>query len=349
MRILKVKSLPLKNVIMNIAKELNTDFSMNCGIYQVIVPEDVGSGHITGVDFDDGLGLVRYDCTFLEDVDLDFSVDTVHPVKFLFCGEGMIGHRFKDEDVWHGIPEQKNAIVASSSHHGHVIRFSQGKRTVFGSLELDRRRFQPKISCKPISLFRNWINMLNDVTAKRTFYHEGFYSFRLGKLFEEWDLFTDSGFLRKLHLEGLAYRILVFQIAQFQDDIKSEGRKTILRQVEIKQIEKALEIIEYRLEDLPTITMIAREIGLNPNKLQQGFKELFNMTVNEFITDKRMDTARLLLKNGDMTLSYISARIGYNNPSYLSKIFFRSYGMTPSDYRKRHRADALIPHSLINH
>jgi len=141
---------------------------------------------------------------------------------------------------------------------------------------------------------------------------------------------------------------LVFQIMQFQDDLKSEGRKTILRKAELTQFEKAVRIIEQEMEDLPTVSEIAREVGLNPQKLQQGFKELFGKTVNDFITDKRLDMAWTLLINSDHTLMSISSRIGYNNPSYLSKMFRERYGVTPSEFRRRSKKEVLVPESILD-
>jgi len=178
--------------------------------------------------------------------------------------------------------------------------------------------------------------MLNDITAKKTFYHDGFYSLELSRIIDEWDKYPEGDWLKSLHLEGLAYRILVLQITQFQDDLKSEGKKTMLRKSELNQMLKAIHIIEERLEDLPTISEIASEVGLNDNKLQQGFKELFGKTVNLYIREKRLESARTLLINTDQTLSTIASTIGYKSPSYLSKMFRDEYGVKPSEFR-RHR------------
>lgn len=348
MKKLTVSSLPLRNVISDIAHELDTDYVKSCGIFYVRIPEHFGQGTIAGTDFDDGLGLIRYDCTFKEDVTIEYSVDKVHPVKFLFSTVGEIQHKFLDESIWHGILQYKNAIVASSAHHGHCIRFGAGLRTVYTSLELDRRRFQSKISCEPSSIDKSWREMLNDVGAKKTFYHDGFYSLELSQIIDKWDTYPEGDWLRKLHLEGLAYKILVLQITQFQDDIKSEGKKTLLRKSELNQMLKAVKIIEDRMEDLPTVEEIASEVGLNPNKLQLGFKELLGKTVNLYIREKRLETARTLLQSTDQTLSAIASTVGYKSQSYLSKMFREVYGIQPSEFRKNREWKSIRPDSFSN-
>ncbi|MDT7827430.1 AraC family transcriptional regulator [Pricia sp. S334] len=348
MKTFYVSSLPLRDVISDVAREFGTDVTESCGIFEVKIPELFGCGTITGTDFDDGLGLIRYDCTFKEDVIFEYSLDKVHPVKFLFCLEGDISHKFMNESDWHEIPKYKNAIVASSAYHGHSVRFRAGQRTLYNSLELERRKFQGKISCEPHAIAKSWRDMLNDVTAKKTFYHDGFYSLKLSGLFEEWNLYDRTDFLMKLYLEGLAYKILTLQITQFQDDIKSEGKKTLLRKSELKQLMKAVEIIEDSLEDLPTINDLASEVGLNANKLQQGFREMYDKTVNKYIREKRLETARTLLLNTDDTLSAIAARVGYKSQSYLSKMFRENYGLLPSEFRRDKEQRKFRPDEGLN-
>ena len=177
-----VSSLPIKDVISDIARELNTDYDKNCGIFNLRIPETIGRGTISGIDFDNGLGLIYYDCTFNMDLTIEYSVDQIHPVKFLFSIDGEIQHSFINESHWHRISKYKNAIVASSAHHGHRIRFTANERLVYISLELDRRKFQSKILCEPVTVAKSWRDMLNDITAKKVFYHDGFYSLALSNI-----------------------------------------------------------------------------------------------------------------------------------------------------------------------
>lgn len=348
MNIFKVSSLPIRNVISDIAKELDTDYSKSCGIFKVKIPASFGRGIIEGTDFNDGLAMIRYDCEFLKDTEIRYSVDKVHPLKFLFCMGGQIRHKFLDESKWHNIPHYKNAMIASSQHYGHCVRLLAGERLVYYSLELDRRKFQGKITCEPNNVSATWMSMLNDVSAKKTFYHEGFYSLQLSGIFEEWDTYTDKDWLKKLHLEGLAYKILILQINQFQDDAKSEGNKTMLRKSELNQLIKAVKIIENQLEDLPTINQIASEVGLNANKLQQGFKEIFDKTANEYIREKRLESARILLLNTDQTITAITSMVGFKSHSYLSKIFLRTYGVKPSEFRRNREVKKIVPEYLFD-
>lgn len=59
---IQVSSLPLKDVIADIASVLNITYDENCTLFEISLPETVGEGTIKGIDFDDGLGLIECDC-----------------------------------------------------------------------------------------------------------------------------------------------------------------------------------------------------------------------------------------------------------------------------------------------
>jgi len=335
MKTIQVSSLPLKDVITDIAKALDVPFSENCNLYELQLPAFIGTGTIKGIDFEDGLGLIEYDCTFFEDMVFEFSVNEVHPLKFLFCLEGYFDHNFEDETEWHGITQYKNAIVASNKFNGHVLRFNKNEHTILHSLELSRKAFQRKMDCELKSLSEPLKSLLMDIEASKTFYYDGFYSLELADLFREVHTFEEKDYLKKLFLEGTAYRILTFQILQYQDDLRKEG--TVIRQADIKQLEKAVDFINQNISELPTIDEIGVEVGLNPKKLQKGFQELVGASVNSYIQKRRLEIAKTLLVNTDQSLAEISDAIGYKSKSYLTKVFKIEYNMNPSEFRKRNK------------
>ena len=85
---IEVNSLPIGEVMSDISKAFNTNFSVSCGEYFLIIPPEIGEGNIKGVNFDGGMGILQYDCCFIQDVEFQFTFNEVHPVKFLYCLEG---------------------------------------------------------------------------------------------------------------------------------------------------------------------------------------------------------------------------------------------------------------------
>ncbi len=337
MNLIHVNSLPLKDVIRDIAKVLNISYSENCGEYLLKLPSKVGEGTIRGTNFEGGLGLVQYDCLFKEGMEIHFVVNNIHPLKFLYTLDGILLHRFEDEETLHAIEQYQNAIVASSNYNGHVLLFKANQRIKVNSLEIEREKFQAKMECDIKSLDKELETLFKDIKASGAFYYSGNYSLRISDILAEILEFNVENFTRKLFLEGMAYQILTHQILQYQDDKKDEGSRTLLRSSELKQINHISSLIESNISDVPTVENLAREAGLNVNKLQEGFKKLYGTTVNSYLQKKRLDAAYNLLTKTDLSISEIVNAIGLSSKSYFSKIFKEKYTISPSEFRKKQR------------
>ncbi|WP_209401870.1 AraC family transcriptional regulator [Pseudozobellia sp. WGM2] len=338
---IEVNSLPIAEVMSDISEAFNTKAQENCGEYYLDLPKDIGEGYIRGISFDGGLGIMQYDCLFKQDVEFCFTVNEVHPLKFLYCLEGKLRHRFENSDEDHNIAQYQEAIVASDFLNGHILSFDAGSRTVINSLEISRKEFQKKIQCNLVTMNETLQDLFNDTDASKSFYHDGFYSLKLADLFREMQSFENKDFLRKLFLEGKAYQMLTKQILQFEDDLSEIGNRSILRRSEIAQIEKAVQLIKGRLYQSDTVEAIAQEVGLNANKLQEGFQNLYGLTVNRFIQKERLNLIKDLILNTNYSISEISDMTGISSKSYLSKIFREEYGTSPSEYRK-HFVESLL-------
>ena len=70
------------------------------------------------------------------------------------------------------------------------------------------------------------------------------------------------------------------------------------------------------------------------NYLAARFKEETGQSVKDYITEQKIEAARLLLRNSTLDISEISERLNFTNPSYFSAIFKKRMGHTPTEYRE---------------
>lgn len=333
-KILKVSSLPLKDVIIDLSHEFKTDYTEKCTEYMLTVPEKWGSGEIRGIDFDNGLGIIIYQCRFDTDIQIRFTVDDVHPVKYIYTTTGPVSHSFSNENTIHHINEHTCAIVASKDHNGHVLYFNAEQQVNVVSLEIDREKFFRNTECAMDNLSAPLQELFNDFRAKKKFYHQGFFGVNFYAILDSIDSYEDKLLLRKLHLESQALNIFVNQIRLFEDDIKPDFHKTILRYNELKQVEKLGNLISNNIASDFSIEELSKESGLNPNKLQYGFKHVYNKTVREFIIVNRLEKAKHLLSTTDLSMNDIAGSIGIKSSSYFSKLFKNHFGITPLKYKE---------------
>lgn len=332
---IEVNSLPLKDVVSDIARALNVTYEEDCDEYSVKIPATLGSGYIRGINFVGGLGLLEYNCCFNHDFEIRFIVGKVHPLKFLYCREGNLTHFFENSKKDNFLEQYQNSIVASKLHGGHILQFQANVNTIINSLEVNREVFQSKMDCELKSLREDIKTLFNDIKAENEFFYKGFYSLELADLFERNESIDENTFLRKILSEGTAHQILAHQIYQYEEDLKGDNERNYLRKAEIVLINKIIRDIEEDISELETIDQMAKRVGLSTNKLQQGFQYYFNMSVNAYIQKKRLEISRELLKNTDYTIGEIADLVGLSSKSYFAKVFKEKYQIAPSDYRKK--------------
>lgn len=81
-----------------------------------------------------------------------------------------------------------------------------------------------------------------------------------------------------------------------------------------------------------SVEKISRSIYVDTSYIRRLFKKELNMTVTDYIADIRMQKAKELLSKGNMKLSEVAEKIGYNDNGYFSKCFKKYYGISPSVY-----------------
>ena len=74
-------------------------------------------------------------------------------------------------------------------------------------------------------------------------------------------------------------------------------------------------------------------MDVSPYYFTRLFKEETGETFLEFLTGIRIDRAKELMKDSDLTVKDICAKVGYADPNYFSRIFKKTVGETPTEYR----------------
>ncbi len=100
-----------------------------------------------------------------------------------------------------------------------------------------------------------------------------------------------------------------------------------------KQIVKCIDYIYNNLHRRILISQLARHTGLNPNYLSRLFKKETGATVTEYIQNRKIETAKNMLKYSDHLPSQIATILAFPSQSYFIEVFKKRVGMTPRKYR----------------
>lgn len=74
-------------------------------------------------------------------------------------------------------------------------------------------------------------------------------------------------------------------------------------------------------------------VHLTPSYLGKLFKMNLNMTFTDFLTNIRLEQAKVLLVTTDEQAYEICKKVGIHNVSYFSTLFKKKFAMTPTQYR----------------
>lgn len=329
-----VKTLPVNEILEDIANTLDSELKFKSGELLVEIPDSLGEGYIRGISFDSGMGYITYNCKFYEDVEIHFSLNTVHPLKFIFCSEGSVKHCFQKDNKIHKIDTYQNIVVSSNGYDGHILYFKKDVSTHVSSLEIIRSVFAHRSNYDFKDLEPNLKELFKDAVSEKQFYYQGNYSIKAADLMDEINTKEYTGFLRNLFLEGKTFEMLVIQIAQYEDDANGDNLPKILRKSDIEKVDYVAKRIQGDLSTNLSVEALAKEAGTNVNKLQEGFKYVYNLTVNKYMQHVKLEAAKEMLNLSEKNISEIVTAIGLNNRSYFSKIFKDKYGVSPKYFLK---------------
>lgn len=93
-------------------------------------------------------------------------------------------------------------------------------------------------------------------------------------------------------------------------------------------------IDEHYWEESITLDRVARKVNISPNYFSAIFSQEVGQTFIEYLTSKRIDMAKRMLRQTDKRSSEIAFAVGYKDPHYFSFVFKKISGCTPSEYRK---------------
>lgn len=94
------------------------------------------------------------------------------------------------------------------------------------------------------------------------------------------------------------------------------------------------EYIAEHLGGAVTVDMIARRVNLSPAYCGELFMKCEGVSIHEFINNLRINRAKDLLSEDELTVSEVAAAAGYLDVFYFSRKFRALTGMSPSQYRK---------------
>lgn len=142
-----------------------------------------------------------------------------------------------------------------------------------------------------------------------------------------------KGDIRRILLEAKILELLSAQLEQLGNTYRQSASSSFLKAHDIDKIYKAKSFIEENMQTPCSLIELSRKVGLNDFKLKKGFKEILGTTVFSYLSDFRMERARLLLEQ-KRSVAEVAYEVGYKNPHHFTAAFKKKFDILPSAISK---------------
>ena len=144
------------------------------------------------------------------------------------------------------------------------------------------------------------------------------------------DRISDMGYLKA--------KSILYQIFAIYYESCEVNQIEIIHQPKQTDLGEVLEFIEANLNQKITLQDASKQFGYNPQYFSRLFKRTFNLTFVQYTNQLKMDKARYLIRNSQLTVSEIADQLGFENTYYFSNTFKKHNGMAPTCYRNIYKS-----------
>ena len=117
-----------------------------------------------------------------------------------------------------------------------------------------------------------------------------------------------------------------------------------LSDIDQRFLEKLHSFIDKSIENPDiNINVIAVELGFSRTSFYRKMKSLTGMAPNDYVRNFKMKKAAKLILEGNLSIAEISDQTGFGTQSHFSTAFKKYFGVSPKDYKDKHRKTAGKP------
>ncbi len=141
-----------------------------------------------------------------------------------------------------------------------------------------------------------------------------------------------SGSMENIYVNAKIHELLLYSLECLVNE-KEEvfSCKFLANDLDREKILNAREVLLQHIGDPITIKELSRKVAINECYLKKGFKEIFGTTIFDFYQQQRMEHAKYLLYEKGLSVTDVSAILGYSSISHFSTAFKKHTGLKPCE------------------
>ena len=129
-------------------------------------------------------------------------------------------------------------------------------------------------------------------------------------------------------------------VALFYHVLEFVARREQVRYADARHLDRIAPALERLRQDIfePELQLggLHRLCGVSDTWFRKVFRDNYGVSVQQYVTNKRLSRAAAVLAGGDWdSVAQVARSVGYTDPLYFSRAFTRCYGMSPTAYAKK--------------
>ena len=146
------------------------------------------------------------------------------------------------------------------------------------------------------------------------------------------------------HGEALANAVADQQIYSSIRTDQDTQRLSVPTRIGVRhpKLSQVIQMMEANIEEPISPSILARDVGMSTRQLERLFRRYLNRSPKRYYMDLRLQKARNLLMQTDMSVINVALACGFASPSHFSKCYRAHYDTTPYRERGSHAARLSI-------
>lgn len=190
--------------------------------------------------------------------------------------------------------------------------------------------FEYDMSLLPAGLHKSCSNRSNTL-----FHHANFITSAMRRAILQILNCPFQGMPRKLFMESRALELIAYQLEQIAEQKSSSTADVInINPTDLKQTELARNLLVSSLEHPPSLSELVKAAGMSHPKLNRCFRQMYDMTVFQYLRNERLHQAGNLLERQKLTVTETAFAVGYDSVSHFSHAYKKHFGNSPGNYHR---------------
>lgn len=127
--------------------------------------------------------------------------------------------------------------------------------------------------------------------------------------------------------------VIFIQVVRFWSG-QNDKSKGFIAALNDKNLSQGLKAFHEDFSAEWTVEKLAIESSMSRSLFADRFKQYLDLSPMQYVTNWRMQNARQILLQSDLSLDRVAIEVGYDSAAAFSKAFKRLFGRSPGEYRK---------------